>query len=1086
MSWRIGVMVLMVLGGGGILRADSGVELFEKKIRPVLVEQCYECHSAGAKKLKGGLKLDSRDGVKKGGESGKALVVAGDPEASLLIRAIRYSDPDLQMPPKKALAASVVRDFEEWVRMGAPDPRDAAEVKNSAKAQVDAAAHWAFQPLRASAPPSPEYRRGSEIDSFVTEKLRGAGLTLSAPADKRTLIRRAYYDLIGFPPSFADVETFERDQSSDAFAKVVDRLLASPRYGERWGRYWLDLARYADTKGYVYGDREDARFVHSHNYRDWVIKSLNDDMTYDRFLALQIAADQADGARREDLAALGFLTVGRRFLGVIPDIIDDRIDVVTRTTQGLTVSCARCHDHKFDPIPTQDYYSLYGVFAGSFEKIVPIAESARTPQGLAYEAELKKREGKLAEVFKKKCEEVAERARKRTADYLVAVLDLHNQPDELFYEFRDGNSLYPVITRQWQQYIFERGRAWDPVWGLWHEFSKFGEREFTSRAAQLADSLASSRFDRPVNALIAKAIVDAKPTSMADVARAYGKALVEGAKEQAELREVLHGADSPVLVPAGAIPDLEIYFDEGTRVELAKLQWEIDKWHIDAPGATPQAVVLEDRPKQENPRVFRRGNPMNKGEEVPRRYLEVIAGKDRKPFTYRSGRLEMARAIASRENPLTARVMVNRVWAWHFGRGLVATTSDFGLRAEAPTHPGLLDWLAQRFMDEGWSLKKLHRMIMLTSTYQQSSADNDAGLMKDPENKLLWRFTPRRLDFESMRDSLLHAGGELDLTMGGRPAEMFGSSPMKRRAVYGRVDRQFLPGTFRTFDFASPDLHTPQRVDTTVPQQALFMMNSPFVVERARALAGRKDVAAIVDPAARVRKLYEILYQREPTPSQIASAVEYVSSAASDVAPEKPKPVPTVWQYGYGEFDAAGGKLKSFTKLPHFTGKAWQGGGNWPDSKLGWVQLTADGGHAGDDPAHAAVRRWAAPRDVTVSVSGTVEHKHAEGHGVVARVVSSRQGELAMWRVHKRRAEAKIEPVELMAGDTLDFVVSIDRSLNNNDFAWAPSIKTVDGKGGWEAKKDFGGPPPPPPEPLAAWEKYVQVLLLSNEFVFVD
>jgi hypothetical protein len=1104
MSWRIGIAILAVIGAAGFSRADSpaaggaGTEFFEKKIRPVLVEQCFECHSAGAKKLKGAFRLDSAAGMRKGGESGKPAVVPGDVENSLLIRAIRYSDADLQMPPKKALSASVVKDFEQWVRMGAPDPRvDADSAKIGAKPQAADAVktHWAFLPVRD--PPVPVVNDSSglvrsEIDAFVLEKLRGAGLSPSPRADKRTLIRRAYFDLTGLAPSFEEVESFERDSSPDAFAKVVDRLLASPRYGERWGRHWLDLARYSDTKGYVYGDREDARFVHSHNYRDWVIRALNDDMPYGRFVTLQIAADQAPGARREDLAALGFLTVGRRFLGIIPDIMDDRIDVVTRTTQALTVACARCHDHKFDPIPTQDYYSLYGVFAGSFEKIVPLADPSGTPENKAYLEELKKRQDKLAEVFKKKCEQVAERARKRTTDYLVAVLDLHNQPDELFYENRDGDSIYPAITRQWAQYIFERGKTWDPVWGIWHECARLPEPEFSIRVSELVSSLASSRSDRPVNALIEKAIVEAKPSTMQDVARAYGKALVDASKQTGgdsavqELREVLFGADSPLLVPPGAIVDLEIFFDEGTRVELSKLQWEIDKWHIDAPGATPQAVVLEDRPKQENPRVFRRGNPMNRGEEVPRRYLSAVSGPQRKPFTQRSGRLELAGCIVDRSNPLTARVMVNRVWAWHFGRGLVATTSDFGLRADPPTHPELLDWLATRFMSEGWSLKKLHRTIMLSGVYQQASAENDAGLMKDPENRLLWRFSSRRLDFESMRDSLLLASGELDLTMGGRPVEIFTQPFAKRRSVYGRVDRQFLPGTFRTFDFASPDLHTPERIDTTVPQQALFMMNSPFVVERARALANRADVLAISDPAKRIEKLYEIVYQRGPTAGQVAEGVEYVSSAAGDPVPEKPKPIVTAWQYGYGEIDPATGKLKSFEKLPHFAGKAWQGGGSWPDPKLGWVQLTADGGHAGNDIQHAAIRRWVAPGNVTVSLTGTIEHKHAEGDGIVARVISSRQGELATWRLHNRKAESKIEPVELKEGDTLDFVVTIDRSLNNNDFLWSPAIKAVDGKGGWDGKKDFAGPPAPPPEPLAGWEKYVQVLLLSNEFVFVD
>jgi hypothetical protein len=1076
--------------------AEAPADFFERKIRPVLIAECYKCHSAQAEKLKGGLRLDSPDGILKGGDSGHPAVSPGNADKSPLIEAIRYANPDLQMPPKKQLPREVVDDFVAWVEMGAPDPRTADSIATS---KPDPKSHWAFQPVRNVTPPAVKDHAwiASPVDAFILAKLEQSALHPAPRADNRTLIRRAYFDLLGLPPTFEEVQAFERDTSPNAYETLLDRLLASPRYGERWGRYWLDLARYADTKGYVYSDREEPRFVHSHNYRDWVIRAVNDDMPYDRFIKLQIAADQMD-ARREDLAAMGFLTVGRRFLGIIHDIVDDRIDVVTRTTQGLSVGCARCHDHKFDPIPTQDYYSLYGVFAASTERLVPLAADPehKTPEWESYQAGLKKRTDALASLLAKKSEEVADRARARTPEYLRAVLEAEKQPDELFYINRDGNDIYPLIVRQWQQYLFARARQHSPIWQPW-----FNANTAASHAG--AHIARGSPGDTIINPHVRDALSSAHPTSMRDLADAYGKLFLEADRKWKEalktnpkasvlddpaweeIRQVLYAPDSPVRVPAGSVVDLEFYFDEGTRVQLSKAQMEIDKWQIDAPGATPQALILQDRPTPGNPRVFRRGNPATPGEEVPRRYLEIIAGPDRKPFKSGSGRLELADAIANKDNPLTARVMVNRIWHGHFGAGLVKTPSDFGLRCEPPSHPDLLDCLATRFMQDGWSIKKLHRLIMLSSVYRQGGDEQPNASAADPENRLLWHFLSQRLDFEALHDSLLAASGELDLNVGGRPVEMFNPPASKRRAVYGRIDRQFLPGIFRVFDFANPDLHSPQRGNTTVPQQALFMMNSRFVIERVRALANRKDLISLTEPAARVERLYQVVYQRPPTDQEVAAGVAFVASASAE-PPEKPKPVPTAWQYGIGEFDAATGKIKGFAKLPHYTGGAWQGGASWPDPVLGWAQLTADGGHAGNDPQHAVVRRWVAPIDGPVSITGAITHAHPEGHGIIARILSSRQGELASWRLHNQKAPAAIDPVQVQKGETIDFVVSIKESLNNNDFLWAPIIKSADAKTEWNAKKEFNGAGAASENPLTAWEKYVQVLLMSDELVFVD
>jgi hypothetical protein len=571
-----------------------------------------------------------------------------------------------------------------------------------------------------------------------------------------------------------------------------------------------------------------------------------------------------------------------------------------------------------------------------------------------------------------------------------------------------------------------------------------------------------------------------------------------------------------VFVPVLSAADLEWYFDEGARVELMKLHSEIERWIIKSSNSPPYGVILEDRPMAKNPRVFVRGNPANKGEEVPREYLELLSGPQRKPFQKGSGRLEMAQAIANKENPLTARVMVNRVWLGHFGAGLVRTPSDFGTRSEPPTHPELLDWLAGYLMDEGWSLKKLHRLIVLSSVYRQRSdmdaatadavdsktdaagvnvvasakSSNDPAQV-DPENRLLWRMNRARLDFETMRDSLLAVSGELDLRMEGKPEELFKAPISKRRTVYGFIDRQFLPSVMRVFDFANPDMHSPQRANTTVPQQALFFMNNPFLADRCRAVLERSEIRAVSEATNKVRELYRAVYQRNPTPEQIEEGIEFVR--ATEAAPpfEIPPPPPPIWHYGFGEFDAPNKQIRNFTALPYFAGDAWQGGEMWPDEKLGWVRLTADGGHAGNDLQHAAIRRWVAPRDATISISGTIKHEHKEGDGIEAGIVSSRSGVLGTWKLHDSKADAKVESLEVKQGDTIDFFVNFNEGLNHDEFVWAPKIKMAKGESGaeskgWDAQKEFGGPPAPLPKPLTAWEEYVQVLLLSNEFVFVD
>jgi hypothetical protein len=642
----------------------AGNAFFEQRIRPVLVENCFECHSASAAEVHGGLMLDNRAATARGGESGP-VILSGDPEMSRLIRAIRYLDDSFQMPPDGKLTDDVIADFEQWVTMGAPDPRDGPVPPSQGSIEARARDHWAFQlPVKL---PRPDVQRGdwprTETDYFVLARLEQHEIEPSPDADPQALMRRLHYDLTGLPPSFAELQSFAADPSDQAFRQRVDRLLASKHFGERWARHWLDVARFGDTKGYVF--QKDRNYPHAYKYRDWVISALNDDLPFTQFLRLQIAADHFVGDEdRADLAALGYLTLGRRFIQNKQDIIDDRIDVVFRGMMGLTVSCARCHDHKYDPVPTGDYYSQYGVFNSSREQ----------------------------------------------------------QDDDL------------------------------PL--------------------RLVDS------DQP--------------------------------------------ADAHVLL---------------------------------------------------------RGQRRNRGALAPRQFLSFFAGAQAKVPAGGSGRRELADAITNRSNPLTHRVFANRVWRHLFGEGIVSTPSDFGLRSEPPLHPDVLDHLAL-MLQETDSVKALIRSIVLSSVYRQQSAVRPDAAERDPENRLLWRANRRRLDFEAMRDSLLAVSGRLDRTVGGESVDITGGSPIPRRTIYAFIDRQNLPGLFRTFDFASPDTHSPQRPETTVPQQALYLLNNPFVQRVAEDVTER--IGTHDDSTSQIGRLYHIVLAREPTSEELEWGNQFLAATADE------------------------------------------------------------------------------------------------------------------------------------------------------------------------------------------------------------
>jgi hypothetical protein len=483
--------------------------------------------------------------------------------------------------------------------------------------------------------------------------------------------------------------------------------------------------------------------------------------------------------------------------------------------------------------------------------------------------------------------------------------------------------------------------------------------------------------------------------------------------------------------------------------------------------------------------VFKRGNAANVGDAVPRAFLAVLSPEPRPAFKQGSGRLELAKDIASKDNPLTARVIVNRVWGHHFGQAIVRTPSDFGRRGDPPTHPELLDYLAVRFMDEGWSLKRLHKEIMLSAVYQQASEDvDDKARLADPENLLLWRFNRQRLDFEATRDALLAVSGQIDLSVGGKSVDLQSQPFTHRRTIYGFIDRQNLPNLFRTFDFASPDSTSPQRFHTTVPQQALYMMNSPFAIDTAKAVMRREEIASEADPQKKIERLYEAVFDREPTPGEVQLGLAFVSGNDGLKSAQAAAKTP-VWQYGYGAYDEELENVKAFHALPFFTGKVWQGGPAIPDAVIGYAMLTPTGGHPGNDQQHAVIRRWTALRDGTVSIAAKLEHSQKEGDGVRARIVSSRDGLLGTWMAKATTVETNVDQVTVKAGDTLDFIVDCVGGPGFDSFNWAPVISMTGTT--WNATAEFSNDVSPKPDrSMNAWERYAQVLLETNEFVFVD
>lgn len=1064
----------------------EGFDFFEKNIRPVLVDKCYKCHSTQSEKLKGELLLDSRQGMLKGGSIGPAIVPF-KPEESLLIKAIRRIDPDLQMPPKEKLSDDVVKNFETWIKLGAPDPRKelASEKTGSKWSFEEAKEFWSFKPPKRFSLPITKNKKWSKtpIDQFILAKLEEKSLTPAAPAEKRTLIRRATYDLTGLPPTPEEIDTFLQDKSPQAFAQVVDRLLASPHYGEQWARHWLDVVRYTDSLDTrVVGTEQDS--LDAWRYRDWTVNSFNQDLPYDQFIRQQVAGDllppsEPDGIDTNAIIATGMYAIGNWGNGdadkdkILTDIADDAVDVTGRAFLGLTLACARCHDHKFDPIFTADYYSLAGIFFSSHilpkltpkgvgESLlrIPLISKAETERRKQREARMTGLEKEIQAIQDEQISALSKDVKPKTELYLLAAWEFQNDPRGRQNEdtnslstFASERNLDELILRRWIHF-FESGNL-----GLFSHPTNnlLGNRGLHAwRVASGADtpSVVGNSTEQEVAFLTIKLPprrLAVHPSPKEGVAAAWkspigGPVQIKGRVVDADLNcgdgiewtlvKISGGIETPLSkgsIPSGGMepisgkdPSLSCdvkpgeflqlnVFPKGdygcdttmleleiTELEGQKRTWNLnqdvvpdflasnphsdrfgnaDVWYfrdlaeknINAPPGSGlaqwfdlakrsprpelaeirdvagkiQKEILEPDPKakfyesfaaprgsfwaplrneekvfsadakeklsgwkteltqlRNNPpppitmthglqeggvpesphagvhdvKIHVRGRYDRLGEMAPRQFPRVLAGDQQKPVTEGSGRLPLANWLANPDNPLTARVMINRIWQHHFGEGIVRTPNNYGKLGTPPTHPELLDYLAHQFVESGWSIKAMHRAIMLSATYQQSSVPEPATLKIDPDNKLFGRMNRRRLDAESLRDSLLIAAGELDRTFGGPAIRDLNN---RRRTLYLMTIRSERSNYQALFDAADPSSIVEQRIVSTVAPQALFLMNHPFALAQAKALAKRLGKLDQLDNRKKIEWLYQNLYGRPPRKDEITIGLSVLNSVGA-------------------------------------------------------------------------------------------------------------------------------------------------------------------------------------------------------------
>ena len=864
--------------------SPAKLEFFEKKVRPLLAAHCYECHSE--KDVKGGLRLDSADGWKIGGDSGVSIV-PHEPNSSRLIDAIRYGNEDLQMPPDGKLSPEDIQTLEQWVKDGAIDPRtETIEATHSAlkgMSIADGREFWSFVPVQDPAIPQPKTSNWvkTPIDSFVLSKLEAANLQPAPLADRQTLIRRATYDLTGLPPSPEEVAAFIADDSADAYEKLIDRLLASPDYGVRWGRHWLDVARYADSNGLD----ENLAYGNAWRYRDYVVDAFNNDKPFDRFLKEQLAGDLLPDANVETHIATGFLVLGAKVLAepdrekLDMDTIDEQLDSTGKAFLGLTLGCARCHDHKFDPIKQSDYYGLAAILK-STQTFGPTNTGAIkhwNEYSFATEDEKESLKKVDAEIAAKKSAAAGYKntaiaklrtdVRSKAAVYLSTAAGI--DPDTSLVDLQtlaEPLGLHPRVLHHCRQHL--KFHSDDPLFSKWRELQTIG------------DSDGIRQHYATLFAAADEALAKAKAANAA--------ATTSGDVELDAVRAALDDTSGFLALP----PKPEFALDETTLTEYHRLA-EIARIAESNAADEASAMSVTDGTVLTSLPIAVRGNHRNLGESIPRSVPQVMLA-DESALALpedQSGRLELAEWMASAQNPLTSRVIVNRLWRWHFGRGLVASTDNFGVLGDKPSNPELLDWLANHFATSGWSIKSLHRLIMLSNVYQMDSQHPLSAEYSviDPETELQWRFRRQRLDVEQIRDAVLQVSGRLERSIGGKTVPLrnrqfvfdhtsidhtrYGSL---RRAIYLPVIRNNLYAMFEQFDFPDPTMPTGNRNTTVVAPQALLMMNSDMVIDSADEMAGSllRDRS---DDSQRVALAYERALSRTATDTEIQQALEFIS-----------------------------------------------------------------------------------------------------------------------------------------------------------------------------------------------------------------
>ncbi len=815
--------------------AETPEERFESRVRPILARNCFACHTASKM---GGLSLTSREALLTGGKSGPAIV-PGKPGESRLILAVRQADPVIKpMPMTGKLKPEEIAALEDWIREGAPWPA-AAKVQSSAgRITPEQRAFWSFQPVRKSPPPAvanSEWAR-QPVDRFIHAKLRERGLQPAPRAARNVWLRRVTFDLIGLPPSPEEMDAYLADKSAQADAKVVDRLLASPRYGERWARHWLDVARYSDDR---LESQKELPHPNAFRYRDWVIAAFNNDMPYSDFVLGQIAADLLPEPQRTKLLP------GLTFYGLSPEQQDERVDATTRGFLGLTVACAQCHDHKFDPIPQTDFYALQGVFNSTVVDEVPLAPETEVSAWKAHKERLDDKEAELRTFQDEQAMIVAAMLAARTSDYAAAVDGT-----------RGVDGLDAETLKRWQEFLDPAKKHDHPYLDNWRD---------TGALQSTVLALLAEKKEIDKQNLV-------RLGGSGERADLSGTELLSLDRAKFRFYNELFGARKSVLYYSGK--DLDRWLGTLHLQHLAALRSSAEELKKTLPPQYPFLHAVKDSDKPKNANLLIRGSRDNPGAEVPRRFVSILSPSDPTPYTHGSGRLELARAIASSENPLTPRVMVNRIWQHHFGQGIVRTPSNFGQLGERPTHPELLDYLAARFVESGWSVKAMHREIVLSRTYASAWVRHEANEDKDAANLYLWRANRQRLDVETMRDTLLAAGGNLEQAGGGPPLRLTDEKNFKR-TVYGYRSRRKLDGTLALFDHPNPNTTNEQRNVTNVPLQRLYFLNNPFVMRQGEALAARLKGPT---DEARIREAYRLLFARQPDSDELRIGLAFLKS----------------------------------------------------------------------------------------------------------------------------------------------------------------------------------------------------------------